>query len=200
VLQEVVRFVAGLAVGAAIGAAAAWLAMARPWRAAPAPAVAAALDAGADEGKAPARRGKRGKRGRGAVDGNDEPTAPVLTAGDRGFAWRGPAIAAPDRAIDLGTDDAARPLTGGEIDDAVQQGGGAIVACIDDAVAGASLSGEVRLQLLVSGQGAVEKVRVGAPRWLLEHGVVGCAAAAARRLRFPATGAPTVVDLPFHLD
>jgi hypothetical protein len=194
-----VRFVAGLAVGAAIGAAATWLAMARPWRTAPAPAVAAAIDAGADQGKAPAKRGKRGKRG-GAVAGNDEPSAPVLTAGDRGFAWRGPAIAAPDRAIDLGADDDARPLTSGEINDVAQRGGGAIVACVDDAVAGASLTGEVRLQLLVSGEGAVEKVRVGAPRWLLEHGVVDCAAGAARRLRFPATGAPTVVDLPFHLD
>jgi hypothetical protein len=72
--------------------------------------------------------------------------------------------------------------------------------CIRESLAGASLEGDVKLQMLVTGDGRVSQVRVGAPRWLVEHGLADCASAAARRLRFPATGAPTIVDAPFHID
>jgi hypothetical protein len=34
----------------------------------------------------------------------------------------------------------------------------------------------------------------------MEHGFADCASSAARRIRFPATGAPTIVNAPYHVD
>jgi hypothetical protein len=75
-----------------------------------------------------------------------------------------------------------------------------VLDCIRQSLAGAELSGEVKLQMLVDPKGGVSKVRLGAPKWLMDHGFADCASSAARRIRFPATGAATVVDAPFHID
>lgn len=196
------KFWAGLAVGAIAGALATWLAMATPWRSAETPVAAAPADAAPAPiaGKKKPRRGKRGGGGGGGDEAGEAP-APVLSAADRERVWRGPAISLPSRSIDMGSDSSARPLESGEIDDVMRRSSQGVTGCIESALAGAELSGgSVELEMLVSGGGAVQKVRVGAPRWLMEHGFAECASAAARRLRFPATGAPTVVNAPFHLD
>jgi hypothetical protein len=195
----VARFWLGLALGALFGALATWLVMARPWRAGESPVVQAPADA-APAPVAGGKKPRRGKRGGGGVGGADEAPAPVLSPADRERVWRGAAISLPARTVDLGSESNARPLEAGEIDDVMRRSSQPILACIETALAGAELSGAVELELLVSGAGAVQKVRVGAPRWLVEHGFADCASAAARRLRFPATGAPTVVNAPFHID
>jgi hypothetical protein len=194
------RFWPGLAVGALGGALATWLLMARPWQGSKeAPVVQAPADA-APEPIAPGKQKRRGRRGGGGGEEGETP-APVLSASDRERVWRGAAISLPARSIDLGSDSNARPLESGEINDTMQRSSQPIMSCIESALAGAELSGgTVELEMLVSGAGAVQKVRVGAPRWLMEHGFSECASAAARRIRFPATGAPTVVNTPFHLD
>ena len=79
-------------------------------------------------------------------------------------------------------------------------GSGPMIACITDAVGGAPLSGAVTLSLLVGAAGKADKVRVRAPRYLHEHGLLACARRAARGLPFPATGAPTVVTVPYELN
>jgi hypothetical protein len=197
------RFWGGLALGTMLGAAATWLAMARPWRSA-APPIAEAADAAAADERRPSRRHRRG-RGRDSTggdsgrNGGDAP-APVLSAADRVMAWRGPSISLPARDMDLGTEGGGRPLDASEINQTIERSSGPILSCIRDALAGAELAGDVRLELLVGEDGAVSDVRVGAPRWLIEHGLVDCATRAARRIRFPATGAPTVVTAPFHVD
>ncbi len=194
------RFWQGLVVGALLGALATWLLMARPWRSAEQPS---ALQAPADAapaqtpGKKKPRRGKRG----GATDDGSEQPAPELSAADRERVWRGAALSLPSRSIDMGSESSARPLEAGEIDDTMRRSAQPIMSCIESALAGAQLSGgSVELEMLVSSAGAVQKVRVGAPRWLMEHGFADCASAAARRIRFPATGAPTIVNAPFHVD
>ena len=196
------RFWAGLAVGALAGALATWLLMARPWRSDRQPVVQAPADA-APLPAVGKKKPRRGKRGGGAAGGEGEADAPapVLSASDRERVWRGPAISLPSRSIDMGEGSSARPLESGEIDDPMRRSSQGISSCIESAVAGAELPGtSIELEMLVSGAGAVQKVRVGAPRWLVEHGFADCASAAARRIRFPATGAPTVVNAPFHLD
>ena len=194
------RFWAGLAAGFALGAIVTWLVMARPWRSEDRPVVQAAADAAPEPApdRKKSRRGKRG--GGGGAEGDLGAPAPVLTSADRERLWRGPAISLPDRSIDLGSESNARPLTTSEIDDVMRRSAQPIMTCIETALAGAELSSEVELEMLVSGAGAVQKVRVGAPRWLMEHGFADCASSAARKVRFPATGAATVVNAPFHVD
>jgi len=186
------RFWAGLATGAVLGAILTWLAMARPWRSEDKPTAQAPADA-APELAVSKKKGKRGRRG-------PEAPAPVLSASDRERVWRGPALSLPERSVDLGNDSEARPLRPDEIDDAMRRSAQPIMTCIETALAGAELSSEVELEMLVSGAGAVQKVRIGAPRWLMAHGFAECASAAARRVRFPGTGAATIVNAPFHVD
>ncbi len=198
------RFWAGLAVGALAGALATWLLLARPWRSEEKAAVTAPADAAPEPvaGKKKPRRGRRGGSGSGdgAGDQGDAP-APVLSASDRERVWRGSAISLPSRSIDMGEGSSARPLETGEIDEVMRRSSQPIMGCIESALAGAELAGgSVELEMLVSGAGAVQKVRVGAPRWLMDHGFADCASAAARRIRFPATGAPTIVNAPYHVD
>lgn len=192
------RFWLGLGVGAVVGALATWLAMARPWRSDPKAAAQVAPADAAPEQAAGTKRVRRGKRGGGG--GDPDAPAPVLSASDRERVWRGAAISLPERSIDLGNESSARPLQADEINDTMRRSSEPIMSCIENALAGAELAGQVELEMLVSGGGAVEKVRVGAPRWLMEHGFADCASAAARRVRFPATGAPTVVNAPYHVD
>ncbi len=194
------RFWLGMTVGAVVGALATWLAMARPWRSKEAPAVQPAADAAPE----PVASGKKKSRRRRGATGGDEASdapAPVLSAADRERIWRGAALSLPARSVDMGSESSARPLEAGEINDTMRGSSQPIMSCIESALAGAELpGGEVELEMLVSGGGAVQKVRVAAPRWLMEHGFADCASSAARRIRFPSTGAPTIVNAPFHID
>lgn len=195
------RFWLGLALGLVVGALATWLFMKGRAREA-APAVQAPADAAPQPAASGKKKPRRGRRGGGGGDGEGaELPAPVLSAADRERVWRGAALSLPTRSVDMGSESSARPLETGEIDDTMRRSSQPIMTCIEDALAGAELrGGEVALEMLVSGAGAVQKVRVGAPRWLMEHGFADCASAAARRIRFPATGAPTIVNAPFHVD
>jgi hypothetical protein len=202
-----VQFWAGLGLGVVIGAGGTWLAVAKPWRGDEKQVAAAPPDAGAApvDPKAKKKRKKRRGGGGGGGGGDDwveetEAPAVVVSAADREMVWRGPAIKAPARSVDMGSDGEQRPLSNDEIDATMNRSSGPMLDCIRQALAGAELSGEVKLQMLVDPGGAVSKVRLGAPKWLVDHGFTDCASSAARRIRFPATGAHTVVDAPFHID
>jgi hypothetical protein len=116
------------------------------------------------------------------------------------MTWRGAPLSLPARTVDLAQDDTARPLDSGEINQVLERSSGPILSCIQSALAGAELRGEARLQMIVDAAGSVTRVRVGAPHWLIDHGFSDCASAAARRIHFPATGAPTLVDAPYHIE
>jgi len=197
VVNRIVRFWLGLATGLVVGVALGWVATDRPWRQGRTSAAAPA-DAGAEIEK-PHKRRKPG-RGRRSDEPGDEVPARIVPASERAMTWRGSAISLPAREIDLGAADSSRPLEATEINDVVEHSSSAVLDCVREALAGASLEGEVRLTMLVTGDGKVTQVRVGAPRWLIDHGLAECASGAARRMRFPATGAATVVDAPYHID
>lgn len=183
-----------------------YLGLRPPWRTAGAPApVAVAPPTAPDAGVPAAPKKKKGKRtsttssAGGAVEhkiNNDV----VLTDADRKVEWRGDAVAAPPRTLDMGAGDDARPLDDGEISSGVAGGSPAVVDCIKDAAGAAPLSGQVTLQMLVGADGKVTKTRVRAAVYLHEHGLTACARRAARGFDFPATGAPTVVTAPFFLN
>jgi hypothetical protein len=124
----------------------------------------------------------------------------VLTEADKRLEWRGDTVTLPPRTLDMERGDDGRPLDDGEIQGGIANGSGPVIGCIKDATAGAAISAQVTVQMLVGADGNVSKVRVRAPSWLHEHGLLACARRAARSMPFPATGAPTVVTAPYHLD
>lgn len=208
--KRVVRFWLGLAIGLALGAIGTYLALEPPWSDdAPAAASEVATADVPDAGVAPKKKGRRKARGvstgggGGAAEPYDVDETITLTDADRRLEWRGDAVALPPRTVDMGGGaggDDARPMDDGEIQSGINNGSGAVIGCIKDATAGADLSAEVTLQMLVGGDGRVTKMRVRAPAWLHEHGLLACARRAARSFPFPSTGAPTIVTAPFHLN
>jgi hypothetical protein len=199
-----VRFGLGLAIGLALGAIGTYLVLEAPWRGGgseggPVAQVGDTADAGV-----PAKKKGRRKARVGGTGGGQEPfevdEAIALTDADRRLEWRGDAVSLPPRTLDLGGGDDGRPLDDGEIQGGIARGSGPVIGCIKDATAGAAISAEVTVQMLVGADGKVGKVRVRAPAWLHQHGLLACARRAARSMGFPATGAPTVVTAPYHLD
>lgn len=162
-----------------------------------------------DAGTKPKGKKKR-KRPAGTVDpsrpggqglGSDEEyeetePLPVLTAADRQLEWRGDDVTPPPTKIDMGGGTEARPLDSGEINGTIGSQAGPVRDCIVQSVTGTDLRGEFHVKLLVDGNGRVSKSRVQAPRYTFQHGLQACVQRAAGRMKFPATGGSTSVDLP----
>lgn len=130
----------------------------------------------------------------------DEPALPPLTAADRALEWRGEDVALPPRNIDLaGGGGEARSLDDGEINQTIRGQGGGVRDCVIQGATNTDLSATITLKLLVDGQGRVTRSRIQAPRYLFEHGLLGCVQRAVGRMRFPATGGATIVTLPINL-
>lgn len=138
----------------------------------------------------------------GRDDGEYEESAPPieLTAVDRKLVWRGPEVVLPPAKVDFsegGSD--ARALSDAEISGAVRDGSRPIIDCMIAAATGTNLRATVTIKMLVDGKGQVTRHRMQAPQYLFDHGMAACVERAVSRLRFPATGAPTLVTAPFDL-
>ena len=95
--------------------------------------------------------------------------------------------------------DEARALSNGEIDRVIGGQSQPVIACIVEARGNAELEARIQVEMLVSGQGRVQRMRVRAPAYLFDNGFYPCARRAVMALRFPSTGAPTVVNAPYDL-
>lgn len=194
------RFFLGLVLGALLGGAGVYGWLERPWEQA---AGADAVDAGpavADAGPVRKKQRRRGRRGRSAgvtVAANGE--APALTDADRAMVWKGDPVALPPRQLDMGSASEARSLGGAEINQVIRSSSGPILECITRARGNAALDARILVKMLVDGQGKVTGVRVRAPAYLFAHGFHPCVRSAAMGMRFPATGAHTIVDAPYDL-
>jgi hypothetical protein len=202
-----VRFGLGLAIGLALGAVGMYLVLEPPWRGGGASSEVdvSVGDTVSDAGVGTKKKGRRKARGGGGGGGAQEPfevdEAIVLTDADRRLEWKGDAVALPPRTLDMaGGGDEGRPLDDGEINGGIAGGSSPVIGCIKDATAGAAIAAEVTVQMLVGADGKIAKVRVRAPAWLHDHGLLACARRAVRSMPFPATGAPTIVTAPYHLD
>jgi hypothetical protein len=200
-----VKFWLGLAIGVALGAGGAYLGLQRPWRDRASPledVVAMPLDAGVPASKKVRRKGgaSRGSGSDGQSGANVTDEVSVLTAADRVLEWRGDVVALPPAQIELGREQSGRPLDDEEIQGVITGGSAPIMACISKAVGSAPLSAEVTAQMLVGGDGRVQKLRLRAPAYLHRKELLECGRRAAWGLRFPPTGAPTIVTAPFHLN
>jgi hypothetical protein len=204
------RFWHGLILGAMIGGAGVYAGLERPWDGWLAKDVAVASDAGVETAareepgsKRKRRRGRRSVPEAGtAVDGELGDVVeeiPTLTEADRALVWKGDVVSLPPRQIDMTSDSEARVLDSGEINTVIRAQSEPMVACITEARGNAELDARITVEMLVTGQGQVTKTRVRAPAYLFAHGFHACARRAAQGLRFPATGAPTVVTAPYDL-
>lgn len=177
----------------------------------------ALADAGAevaaaqDEPRSRKRRGRKGRKrgghGDGTADGTggesgesfEESQAPALTEAERALVWRGEAVALPPRQVDFGEGGGGRPLDGGEINQVIRGQSERMLACIAEARGLARIDATLLVKMLVDGGGKVVKMRARAPAYLFEQGFYPCASKAARAMRFPATGAATVIEAPYEL-
>ena len=194
-----------------------YLGLRAPWRGGPTTVATATPDAGDGSGSASAKKKKKGggKRrtaggdpgGGGGDDGYGgtaeeiEETEPaiVLTDADRRMEWRGDEIGLPPKVFDMGDGKETRALVDGEMSATMSRRGGAMIDCVVMGASGTDLVASITLKLAVSGEGKVGKVKVQAPHYLFEHGLLACARRAAARFDFPATGAGTLVTAPFEL-
>lgn len=170
-------------------------------------------DAGMDpvvmgDGGPPARpKGKRRPGGRGGTiaapggAGEVEETEPVvLTEADRRLEWRGDDVALPPtKQMDMSSGAEARSLDDAEINAVIAGQSDGVRGCVVQSATGTELRATITVKLLVDGSGRVARSRLQAPRYLFEHGLLACAQRALGRMKFPATGAPTVVTLPVTL-
>ena len=195
-----------MALGLVMGGVGTYAALEKPWQSDGEEVASASLDAGTgkeveDPGKDRKKRRKRGRRGQGggdpALQEIDERI--VLTAADRSMVWRGPKISLPEKNMDFSSGGGGRNLNQGEISDAVNGGQKRLISCVAEARGQAELAAKITLKILVEGNGNASKVRVQAPSYLMKHGLYPCASSAARAMRFPGTGAATIVTVPLDL-
>jgi hypothetical protein len=205
-----VRGLLGLVIGLLVGAGAMYLMLRQPWggRAATAPADAGIGSAPADAGPPGKPRPRRRPGGRGGTvaapgggEGDETEPAPVtLTAADRQLEWRGDEVKLSQKKVDMSSNAEARPLDQGEISSVLAGQSAGVRDCVVQGATGTDLRATISVELLVEGTGRVSRSRLQAPRYLFEHGLLGCAQRALGRMKFPATGAQTLVSFPVTLE
>ena len=133
-------------------------------------------------------------------DRDVEDAVPVtLTGGDRALEWRGDDVALPAQRIDMGAGGEARSLDDGEINATVGSQTGGVRDCVVQGATGTDLRATITIKLVVDGTGRVTRSKLQAPHYLFENGLLGCAQRALGRMRFPVSGAPTLVTFPVNL-
>ena len=185
-----------------------YLTLRPPWgvRSALTPSDAGVVMAPSDGGPPGKPKPKRRAGGRGGTvaapggDGEPEETEPVvLTEADRRLEWRGDDVALPTTKLDMSSGAEARRLDDAEINAVISGQSEGVRGCVVQGATGTDLRATITVKLLVDGTGRVTRSRLHAPRYLFEHGLLACAQRALGRMKFPATGAPTVVTLPVNL-
>jgi hypothetical protein len=210
----------GLVIGLLVGAGGMYLVLRTPWAAHGTPPAAgdqvAAAPSDASVGAKPKKK-KRARRpgalshrpGPGGEDedwansGGGEETEPQklvqLSASDRQLEWRGDNTSPPKQTLDMSSSAESRSLENSEISSVISSQSGPTQACVVQAASNTDLSGTITVKMVVEGTGKVSRSRVQAPRYLHSQGVLSCIQRALRNMKFPATGAPTLVTLPVNL-
>lgn len=190
-----------------------YLALRPPWGGAattppPADPDVVAVAPGSGSAAKPVKKRPAKKRPTGATvaaqDGDDayeetEPDVPSLTDADRRLEWRGDDVTLPATRIDMGAGGDARPLEDSEINATINAQSGGVRDCVVNGATGTDLRATITVKLVVDGNGKVTKSKLHAPRYLLGKGLLECTQRALRSMKFPATGAPTLVTLPVGL-
>ncbi|MDB4963504.1 MAG: hypothetical protein JWP01_3503 [Myxococcales bacterium] len=124
---------------------------------------------------------------------------PVLTDADRRLEWRGDDVTLPAAKIDMAGGGEARPLDDGEINATIGSQSGGVRDCVVQGATNTDLRATITVKLVVDGSGKVTKSKLQAPRYLFEKGLLSCVQRSLSRMKFPGTGAATLVTLPVNL-
>jgi hypothetical protein len=188
-----------------------YLVLRPPWGGA---AVEAPVDAGvvsmapADAGVAkPKKKKKRRPPGTVATPGapdeeeyyEETEPLPVLTDADRRLEWKGDDVTLPATKLDMGAGGEARKLDDNEINSTIASQANGVRDCVIQGATNTDLRATITVKLVVDGTGRVSKSKLQAPHYLFEKGLLNCVQKALGRMKFPATGAPTLVTLPVNL-
>jgi hypothetical protein len=210
----------GLVIGLSVGAGGMYLALRPPWGGhgtAPSDAAevaAAPSDAGIKSKK---KRNRHRPGGGGGGGGNltsgdeagwggsdyveeTEPQLVQLTAADRVLEWRGDDTTRPPQKIDMAGGGESRSLDDGEIQSVISSQSGPVQSCVVASATNTNLAGTVNVKMIVEGNGHVTKSKVQGFHYMFEHGLLPCVQRAVGHLKFPATGASTLVTLPVNFN
>ncbi len=124
---------------------------------------------------------------------------PVLTDADRRLEWKGEDVTLPATKLDMGAGGEARKLDDNEINSTISSQANGVRDCVMKGATNTDLRATITVKLVVDGSGKVSKSKLQAPHYLFEKGLLNCVQRALGRMKFPATGAPTLVTLPVNL-
>lgn len=198
-----------------------YLALRPPWAShstAPPPAgVVAVAQGSAGSAAKPKRHGHGGGHRRPSAGGNlvnsddsswtaggdegpeeTEPQLIKLSAADRVLEWRGDDTTKTASQIDMSNNAESRALDDGEIQNTISGQSGPTQSCVMQAATNTDLKGTITVRMIVDPSGHPSKVKVQAPHYMFEHGVLGCIQGAVRRMKFPAVGQSTLVTMPIN--
>ena len=123
-----------------------------------------------------------------------------LTAADRVLEWRGDDTSRPPQKIDMAAGTEARSLDDGEIRSTIDGQSAGAQQCVMQGATNTDLKGTISVKMVVDGNGRVTKSKVQAFHYMFEHGLLGCVQRAVGHMKFPATGASTLVTLPINFN
>ncbi len=186
-----------MVVGLVVGGGGVWVALEKPW--ASSKQAKPSVDAGVPVAKNTKNKRKRRWRGKRKTRYKISGKPIVLTAAQQAMVWRG-SVRKPAQSADFSSEGGGRTLSGSEINRVIGGQSGGFVGCMQKARGNASLSATITLKMLVNGQGRPTQVALHAPRYLFDKGFAGCARAAARGMKFAATGRYTVVTAPYTIN
>lgn len=124
---------------------------------------------------------------------------PVLTEADRRLEWRGEDVTLPQTKLDMGGAGEQRKLDDNEINNTISNQANGVRDCVVQGATNTDLRATITVKLVVDGTGRVSKSKLQAPHYLFEKGLLNCVQRALGKMKFPATGAPTLVTLPVNL-
>jgi len=127
-----------------------------------------------------------------------EPQLVKLTPADRALEWRGDDTTKKASNIDMSNNAESRALEQGEIENTISSQSGPTQSCVMQAATNTDLRGTITVRMIVEPSGSPSKVKVQAPHYMFEHGVLPCIQSAVRKMKFPAVGQSTLVTMPIN--
>ncbi len=144
--------------------------------------------------------GDDGAWGSGDYVEETEPQLVQLTATDRAMEWRGDDTTPPKQKLDMSSGAEARSLDDNEIRSTIDGQSAATQQCVVTAATNTNLTGTISVKLVVDGTGHVSKTKVQGFHYMFEHGLLACVQRATSKMKFPGTGAFTLVTMPINFN
>ncbi|GEM_PF-1452754 len=129
-----------------------------------------------------------------------EPQLVQLSAADRAMEWRGDDTTPPKQKLDMSSGAESRSLDDNEIRSTIESQSAAAQQCVVTAATNTNLAGTISVKLVVDGTGHVTKAKVQGFHYMFEHGLLACVQRATSKMKFPGTGAFTLVTMPINFN